>query len=118
MYKTVGEFKPDNLIASNEMPILTEGIKLVKAQGIVKRGTVVGVITASGLAKPVDSTKTDGTESPYAILTDDIDTAGSVDVTTTAYTTGVFNKEELVFGGTDDAAKHKVELRRLGIHLK
>ena len=118
MYNKIGEFTPDNLIASNEMPILVEGIKLAKAQGIVKRGTVLGLVTAGGVAKPVDSTKTDGTEAPYAILTDDIDTTGSVDVTTTAYTTGVFNKDALIFGGSDTVANHKLELRKLGIHLK
>lgn len=118
MYKQTGEFTPDKLIVGNEMPILTEGIKVAKGQGTLVRGTVVGILTTGGLAKPVDSTKSDGTQAPYAILTDDIDTTGDVDVTTTAYTTGLFNKDALTFGGADTVATHKTELRKLGIHLK
>lgn len=118
MYKKVGEFTPDKLIAGNELPILTEEIKLAKAQGVVKRGTVVGIVTTDGTAKPVDSAQSDGTQLPYAILTDDVDTAGAADVVTTAYTTGLFNASALIFGGSDDVSKHKLELRKLGIHLK
>lgn len=118
MYKQIGEFKPDNLIAGNEVPVLTEEIKLAKAQGVVARGTVLGIVKLDGTAKPVDSAQSDGTQTPYAILTDDIDTTGSQDIITTAYTTGLFNADALIFGGSDEVATHKLELRKLGIHLK
>lgn len=118
LYENLGSFVPDSLFAGNKVPVATEGITLAKSQGIVKRGTVIGLITASGLAKAADSTKTDGTQTPYAILADDLDTTGTVDVKATAYISGYFNKDALTFGGTDTVATHKVALRTLGIYLK
>ena len=118
LYGNLDSFVPDSLFASNTVPVVTEGIILAKSQGVVKRGTVIGLITASGLAKAVDSTKSDGTQVPYAILTDDVDTTGTVDVKAAAYVSGYFNKSALTFGGTDTAVTHKVALRTLGIYLK
>lgn len=112
----VGNFSPDNLFAGQDVPVLMKSVKLKSGQGVVKRGTVLGVITATGLAVPVDSSKTDGSENADSILVADVDTAAG-DIGAEAYISGHFNRKALVFGGTDTASKHETKLRELGIFL-
>lgn len=118
LYRQIGEYTPDNLIASHDMPILVKGIKLAKNQGIVTRGTVLGIITATGLAKPADMTKADGTEKAFCITTDTINTDSETDISTTAYVSGIFNKNALLVGGADTISDHETKLREMGIFLK
>lgn len=121
MYSVLGTFEADNLIAGNEVTPVLKGITLKKGQGIIKRGTVLGIISASSLCIPVDSVAVDGSESAYCILVDDADTGDETetnDYIATAYFTGVFNKTVLIFGGSDTYADHEVKLRELGIFLK
>jgi len=121
LYSKMGEVQPDNLFADLTVPVLIKGITLAKGQGLLKRGTVLGIVTASGLAKVVDSSKTDGTEKANCILADDVDTgdgSASSDFPAQAYISGYFNRNALVFGGTDTADTHELYLRELGIYLK
>jgi len=121
MFENIGSVTPDSLIAGHEVPLLVKGITLAKNQGILARGTVLGIATASGLAMPVDSSKADGTQTAFGILTGTVDTgSGSAteDTKSTAYVSGLFNKNAMTFGGTDDAADHEAKLRELGIFLK
>ena len=116
-----GSTTPDNLFADSKHPVDVKAVTLKAGQGVLARGTVVGIITADDLAVPVDSTKTDGSELADSILTDTIDTgaAGATEnVVTTAYSSGSFNRQTLIFGGTDTADKHEDRLRTLGIYLK
>lgn len=107
----------DNLFG--KMPgvdVQLKSVTLKSGQGIVKRGTVLGIITTGSLAVLVDSTKADGSQTADCILTDDIDTtAGNVVIT--AYAAGTFNRKALIFGGTDTAALHEKTLRQNGIYL-
>jgi hypothetical protein len=121
LYSTIGTFERDNLCAGQDIPVLTKGITLAKGQGIINRGTVLGIITESGLLKPVDSSKTDGTQTANCILTDTVNTGDSTateDSTATAYISGLFNASALTFGGSDTYAKHQENLRSLGIYLQ
>jgi hypothetical protein len=118
LYSTLGEYTPDNLIAGHEVPALVKGITLAKNQGVIARGTVLGIVTANGLAKPVDSAQTDGSEKPYCILTDTVNTDGEEDVKATGYISGLFNSKALIFGGNDTVEQHEEKLRELGIFLK
>lgn len=115
--KAVDTFTYDNLFAGILHPVDLKAVTLKAGQGVLKRGTVLGIVTVGGLAVKVDSTKTDGSETADSILTDDIDTTAG-DMVTTAYTTGEFNRVALIFGGTDTADKHETRLRELGIFLK
>ncbi len=109
-------FEPDNLIAGTEVPQLVKAITLKGAQGVVKRGTVLGIITATGLAVAVNNTNTDGSQTANCILVKDVDaTAGNV--VAEAYVSGLFNRQTLIFGGDDTAADHEATLRQLGIFL-
>ncbi|MBE3586562.1 MAG: head decoration protein [Thermoanaerobacter sp.] len=111
----------DNLIAGTSIPLEIKSVTLKAGQGVIKRGTVLGIITASGLAVPVNSANTDGSQSADCILTDDVDTGdagATTNVVATAYSSGLFNRKALIFGGTDTAANHETRLRELGIFLK
>jgi len=107
----------DNLFSMPSVDIQVKSVTLKSGQGILQRGTVLGIITASGLAVKVDSTQTDGSQTANCILTDDVDTTDG-NVVTTAYSSGTFNRSALVFGGADTAATHETRLRELGIYLK
>ncbi len=121
MFEKIGEMVPDNLVAGHEVPQLVKGVTLAKGNGVLVRGTVLGIVTASELAVPVDSSKSDGSEVADCILTDTVDTGDETaqeDVKATAYTSGLFNRKALTFGGEDTASEHELWLRELGIHLK
>lgn len=118
MYETVEEFNYDELIYDTKIPITTKGITLKTGQGVLARGTVLGIVTATGQAVAVDSAAADGSEVADCILTDDIDTNVAEPVIYTGYASGRFNRQALLFGGTDTADKHEQRLRELGIYLK
>lgn len=112
-----GSTTPDKLFADTLHPVDIKGVTLKAGQGVLERGTVLGIVTADGEAVKVDSANTDGSQDADCILTDTVDTtAGSV--VTTAYKTGSFNRQALIFGGTDTADKHELRLRELGIYIK
>jgi len=110
----VGEFKYSNLFAGTSIPVLMKGVRLKSGQGLLGKGTVLG-ITTEGLAVKVNSAATDGSNIADCILTDDVDT--TEEVVTTAYTSGLFNRQALIFGGTDTAEKHEKTLRTFDIIL-
>jgi hypothetical protein len=111
----------DNLFAGTTHPVDIKAVTLKAAQGVAKRGTVLGIISVSGLAVPVNSAASDGSQTADCVLTDDVDTGGAEaveDVTATAYSSGLFNRRALAFGGTDTSETHETKLRELGIFLK
>lgn len=107
----------DNLFGN--MPgadVQYKSVTLQAGQGVLARGTVVGIITASQKAVIVNSTNADGSQTADCILTDTVDTTAG-DVVTTAYSAGTFNRAALIFGGTDTADTHQTRLRELGIFM-
>lgn len=112
-----GTLIPDNLVAGHEFPLLIGGVTLKSGQGELKRGTVIGLLTEDKKGVAVDKSKHDGSEIPYGILTDDVD--ATEEVKATVYTTGLFNRNALLFGGEDNkVTDFEQQLRTLGIHLK
>ena len=105
----------DNLLAG-DFPMITEEVTILTGNNL-KRGTVLGKITASGKCVAVDSTKSDGSQTPFAVLAEDVD-ASSADQQGCAYLTGEFNSTSLIFGGTDTVSAHKSALRDLSIFAK
>lgn len=63
-------FVPDQLIAGTLQLVTDTG---TITGGVYKRGTVLGMITASGKYTVSVKTATDGSETPAAILVDDVD---------------------------------------------
>ncbi len=130
MFKQVGEFTPDSLIASNEFPILKEGIGLKAGQGILKRGSLImkGADKAGYIAGSVVKVKagegedvTDLEMKVYGILTDEFDTgidAAADNIPATVYLTGQFNREAvLVTGENASVDSYEYEMKGVGMYL-
>lgn len=116
LVQNLDSFTPDNLFAGHEIPVLVKGVTLEAGQGELKRGTVLGKVTATGKYKAVNSANEDGSKVADCILADDVDTTAG-DATAVAYRTGHFNRKALLFGGSDTAEMHEQTLRTLGIFL-
>ena len=116
-YEVTGSVTYDNLMGGPEVEILTTGVLLASGQGIVKRGTVIGKITASEKGKITDKTNSDGSQLAKYVVAQETDTTNG-DVMAVCYKTGLFNRDALFFGGTSTAADHEEELRDTGIFLK
>lgn len=132
MFKQIGEFTPDSLIASNEFPILKEGIGLKAGQGILKRGSLImkgadkaGYIAGSTVkvkaGEGEDAAVSDLEMKVYGILTDESDT-GTDDtadnIPATVYLTGQFNREAvLVTGENASVDDYEYEMKGVGMYL-
>lgn len=112
----VGSVAPDKLIGGHEVPLLTAGVTLAAGQGVLQRGSVIGIVTADGKGKLVDKASVDGSQVAKYILPTEVDTTGG-DVKVACYKTGLFNRDALIFGGTSTASDHEAELRDVGIFL-
>lgn len=118
LYKGIGEFKPDSLIADNRFPILADGMKVKSGQGVLKRGTILGAgsdgkMYVTGSKAIIDSKEEVITAD--CILTDDIDTA-SADVISTGYIAGIFNSKALILAEGANLETYKSEMRKLGLY--
>ncbi|MEC2131824.1 head decoration protein [Brevibacillus centrosporus] len=124
---TYESVKFDDLFAGGVKPPTAIAVVVKAGSGVITRGMVLGKTTELGesdlyagtpVMVPVDSTKTDGSEEPYAILADVEVDATSKDVRAVAYTDGEFNRAALKFGGADTIATHETALRKIGIITK
>lgn len=108
-------FVPDQLV-SGPLQLVTDSVT-IGVSGALKRGTVLGMVTATGAYIMSKKDATDGSEKPSAILVDNVDT------TTTAQTGGVylmgeFNQHRLIFDATWTIAELKAQFRPLAIFLR
>ncbi|MGG4503840.1 head decoration protein [Paenibacillus polymyxa] len=117
----------DNLIAGFVVPLTTVSVIVKKGSGIIKRGTVLGAVSklpetdafhGMYIAAPVDSSKTDGSQTPFVILSDQEVDATTKDVRATGYVSGEFNRHALIFGGEDKVEKHEIAMRNIGLITK
>lgn len=116
LVNTVNEFEYDGLIGGCNPVLFTKNVTIASGAGKLARGTVLGVVTASKKYVTVNSANTDGSQTAKAILAYPVD-ATSADVVATVYWSGPFNREKLIFGGTDTADQHEDDLRDVGILL-
>ena len=112
LYEKGPETTFQSLFADTEVEPLTAGVVLASGQGVLKRGSVIGTVTTGGKGKLVNSTATDGSQSPKYILADDADTT-SADVTAVCYKPGVSTRKAPAFGGTGTADTHEAASRLL-----
>lgn len=105
----------DNLFAGTQVqPVVADEVIVASGGGVVVRGTAIG-LNAAGKYEIVDS---DGTVTDVvAILAETVDTTDG-DKAAPAYFTGEFNKNSIVFGGTDTADDHLDAARARGIFFK
>lgn len=90
---------PKEILATNDGAVLLDGgVQIATGQTIVA-GTVLGQITASGLWKAYASGNSDGSQVPYLIAAQNVDTTtagnGSNIAPCAAYVKGVFVKSAL-----------------------
>lgn len=105
-----GEYKPCNLIAG-EYPRIERIITIASGSALTK-GSVLGRITASGKFILSESDATDGSETPDAILAEDVD-ASAEDKQAVVYFSGEFNENALTLG-----TGHTLESVRAGLRSK
>ena len=114
-FQTEGVFTPDNLIAG-DFPVVTDTVTIAAGQ-VLQRGAVLGKITASGQYVLSDAGATDGSQTPDAILAEDVDATGG-DVQAPVYLTGSFNARRLQLGAGHTIAGVKTALRAKSIFIK
>lgn len=131
MFQNIGEFTPDSLIASNEFPILKEGIGIKAGQGVLKRGTLIvkgtdkaGRIAGTTVSIPAASEGGQATNmdmNVFGILTDNIDT-GSDDsadnIPMTCYITGVFNRDAVAVKTDATIDTYEDDMKGIGMYLR
>ncbi|MBO2943574.1 hypothetical protein JJQ72_06230 [Paenibacillus sp. F411] len=114
----------DNLIAGMVQPIVTQSIIIEPATGAVfTRGTVMArtgfAADGTWICTIVDSAAVGAAQKvPVAVLADEIVDASTVQQRATVYTQGEFNREALIFGGTDTIANHEAALNNAKIYTK
>lgn len=105
----------NNIIAGKSIPLKHRAGTITGGNFVA--GTVLGKITASGKLTKIDSTKTDGSQKIYGVLLEDCD-ASTEDKIASVGLTGEYNKQAMVFGGTDTAATHGTDARLLQIYFE
>ena len=114
--QTSGEKEFDNFVLGN-FPIKTFNATILTNQVLV-RGTLLGKISSGGKLKALSSLSGDGSQNPYAILIEDIDTTGG-DKVAKVYVSGDFNAAEVVLVySSDEIATYINTCRYLGIYLQ
>jgi hypothetical protein len=98
---------PDHLIVG-EYPDVRTGETVLSGETLV-RGTVVGKVTASGKLITFDTAGVDGSEIPYGVLMEGVD-ASAADKVGPVATSGKFNIDALIVGGTTDLTTDAVQL--------
>lgn len=118
-FETEGVYQPDNLIAGGFPEVLEKGV-IAQGQGVLRRGTVLGQLTANDELVVIDKNRTDGGEQIHGVLQHDVDTTGS-SVEDFVYLTGMFNEDYIAsvngFGG-DTVSDHRKAARLLNIYFK
>jgi hypothetical protein len=116
-YSVLGQNDMDNLIAGNQFPVMYKGVSLAASQGVLKRGSLLGIVTASGAAVLCKAAATDGSQTAKYILTADTDTGTSSTVAAVAYQSGVFNRSALVLAAGEVISSFEDTLRMNNIIL-
>ena len=111
---TLGQYTPDNLIAG-DYPLKAVDITVKSGQSL-ERGALLGQITADQKYILSLAAASDGSETPVAILCDDVDASGG-DKTATAYIKGQFNHNAVTFGTGHTFDSTKEALAQKGILL-
>lgn len=108
-------FNPDQLI-SGPLQVVTDTGVIAKS-GVLKRGTILGMVTTSGEYVISKKDATDGSEIPCAILVDDVDTTTDA-ASGGLYLMGEFNQNRIIFDGAWTPAELKDALRQFSIFLR
>ncbi|MNN89738.1 hypothetical protein D3C81_2075950 [compost metagenome] len=96
------------MLASTDLQAkLPGGVLLAQGNGVIKKGTVLGKVTASGKFVPYLSSASNGSQVAVCILDNDKDTT-LTDIGASAWIAGIFTESKLT--GIDSAAKTALKL--------
>ncbi|MNC14345.1 hypothetical protein D3C75_621200 [compost metagenome] len=96
------------VLASTDLQAkLPGGVLLAQGNGVIKKGTVLGKVTASGKFVPYLSSASNGSQVAVCILDNDQDTT-LTDIGASAWIAGIFTESKLT--GIDAAAKTALKL--------
>jgi len=112
-----GSVENRTLFAGTEVAALTSSVTLAGGQGVLKKGAVLGKVTADGKYKLVDKNAADGSQIASVVLAEDVDTSTG-DQPAVVYTQGIFNYDVLYVAAGDTVEAHKEELRAGNIYYK
>ncbi|MCQ1766132.1 head decoration protein [Neorhizobium galegae] len=102
-------FSPNDLLVS-DVPVITRNITLISGQNL-KRGAVIGNITASDKYTLSATASADGSQTPDLVLAIDCD-ASAGDVVTAAYASGAFDSTKLIIGAGHTPATVEAAFRK------
>ncbi|MDC9598735.1 head decoration protein [Xenorhabdus anantnagensis] len=108
-------YVPDQLIAG-QLQLVTDTVTIAKS-GVLKRGAVLGQITASREYVLSKKGATDGSQTPCAILVDDVNTAES-SASGGVYLMGEFNQHRITYDESWNLPELTTELRKFSIFLR
>ena len=117
-YSTTTTLIHDDLLAGDNVGPVTEGRVTILSGQVVARGALLGMITASGKYVLSLSASSDGSQTPVAILANDVDATAGDKTNALIYTSGEFNERKVIYGAAHTAASVRNALRARGIHLK
>lgn len=113
----MGIYTPDNLIAGS-FPVKTGEGTILAGEGLLRRGAVLGKVTATGMLRLCNSANNDGSQTPKCILVKDI-LAGASNVShVPIYLSGDFESTLLSFGGTNTVDTHRDAMRDLNMYIQ
>ncbi|MCR8656939.1 head decoration protein [Paenibacillus endoradicis] len=96
------------VLASTDLQArLPGGVLLAKGNGVIKKGTVLGKVTATAKFVPYKSDATDGSQKAVCILDNSHDTS-ETDIGASAWISGIFHESKLT--GINEAAKTALRL--------
>lgn len=116
LVQSAGVYKPDNLIVDTSFPVQVGIVTVAEGQGTLLKGSVLGK-NAEGNFALADSKATEPILGSV-VLTDDLVTDEAATTNAQVYISGPFNRNALIFGGTDTVADHEANLKINGIYLK
>lgn len=111
---TSESYTPDRLHAG-DFPIRTLDVTIASGQNLT-RGALLGKITASGKYVLSLAGAADGSQTPVAILAEDLD-ASAADAQGIVYVSGDFNENAITYGTGHTADSVRAGLRDLNIYL-
>lgn len=117
-FGTPTEMVRDDLIVGTGLNVVTKGDVTIASGQTLTRGAVLGLITTSGKYTLATTSANDGSQSPIAILANDVDASGGDVTDALIYTSGEFNQTKLNYGSGFNASNAYTLLKAKGIVLK
>lgn len=114
MDTVTGSFDYDDLLVDG-WPIHRDEVTVADGETLL-RGTVVGKITIGGEVVACDHTAVDGSQVPYGVMVYPVTTSGAT-APGLIYDFGLFNANELSFGGTSTVADLKDAMKSANLYV-